>query len=363
MKLYKSLAQKETVHQVSLYSRFKNTVQVTNLDQKVFVRNILVRTFGLRFVMNKLLKQDFQPSNYIPRLPQFIKADAPTHVVAFDFYHLFVLQLLYCKKKNDFSLFLWCETKRLPQRFASRWMMYFFARLIRARSNDIAAIFVYTTEGEFFMKKLLPDISVSIVPAPVEMLSYTSKGSGWYQNNTLRILVNARYSAYKNHQDLFVAVKQMRTAGQKVLVTCIGRADGGRKNVEQIVERLDIRNAVSFIDPIDKSQINELNHQHDVLVLPSYNEAIGMVVPEAMACGLPTVTSDTVGANIYVLDNKTGFIFPTGDVEALKEKLHNLCSKEKLKMMGGSAREHIKQFNTEEIASSLLKKLNAKEGL
>jgi len=82
-----------------------------------------------------------------------------------------------------------------------------------------------------------------------------------------------------------------------------------------------------------------------------------------MACGLPTVTSDTVGANIYVLDNKTGFIFPTGDVEALKEKLHNLCSKEKLKMMGGSAREHIKQFNTEEIASSLLKKLNAKEGL
>jgi glycosyltransferase involved in cell wall biosynthesis len=359
MKLYKSLAQNETVHQVSLYSRFKNTVEVTNLDQKVFVRNILVRTFGLRFVMNKLLKQDFQPSNYIPRLPQFIKADAPTHVVAFDFYHLFVLQLLYCKKKNDFSLFLWCETKRLPQRFASRWMMYFFARLIRARSNDIAAIFVYTTEGEFFIKKLFPDISISIVPAPVEIQSYDSKSSGWYQNDTLRILMNARYSAYKNHQDLFAAVKQMRTAGKKVLVTCIGRADGGRKNVEQIVERLDIRNAVSFIDPIDKSQINELNHQHDVLVLPSYNEAIGMVVPEAMACGLPTVTSDTVGANIYVTENETGYIFPTGDVAALTEKLIFLCDPETLSKMGGSAREKIEQFTPGIIADSLLEKMSS----
>ena len=89
------------------------------------------------------------------------------------------------------------------------------------------------------------------------------------------------------------------------------------------------------------SEMPELYRAHDVLILPSYNEAIGMVVPEAMSCGRPTVTSDSVGANVYVKNGVTGFIFTTGDINSLAETLQKCCDQNKLKHMGAAARLHI----------------------
>jgi glycosyltransferase involved in cell wall biosynthesis len=61
----------------------------------------------------------------------------------------------------------------------------------------------------------------------------------------------------------------------------------------------------------------------DVLILPSDGgETWGLVVNEAMACGLPAIVSDAVGcAPDLINEGKTGFTFPLGDVAALTEKL------------------------------------------
>lgn len=61
----------------------------------------------------------------------------------------------------------------------------------------------------------------------------------------------------------------------------------------------------------------------DVLVLPSDGgETWGLVVNEAMACGCPAIVSEAAGcAPDLIVEGKTGFIFPLGNVEKLKEKL------------------------------------------
>lgn len=61
----------------------------------------------------------------------------------------------------------------------------------------------------------------------------------------------------------------------------------------------------------------------DCLVLPSDGrETWGLVVNEAMAAGLPAIVSDEVGcAPDLVIDGRTGFTFPVGDVEALTERM------------------------------------------
>ena len=108
---------------------------------------------------------------------------------------------------------------------------------------------------------------------------------------------------------------------------------------------------VVFLEPVSHTKLVSVYHAHDVLVLPSYNEAIGMVVPEAMACGIPTITSDTVGANVYVQEGETGYVFPTSDVEALAQTLEKLCDPAELAKMGQAARERIEtEFTIEKSA-------------
>ncbi len=65
----------------------------------------------------------------------------------------------------------------------------------------------------------------------------------------------------------------------------------------------------------------------DALVLPSTSgETWGLVVNEAMACGLPVIVSDQVGcAPDLVLEDETGFTYPCGDVAALAERVGALA--------------------------------------
>jgi glycosyltransferase involved in cell wall biosynthesis len=92
-------------------------------------------------------------------------------------------------------------------------------------------------------------------------------------------------------------------------------------------------------------------NQNDIIVLPSVNEPIGIVVPEAMACGLPAIVSDTCGAKTYVRDGENGFIFKTFDYFDLADKIVQLSDAERRRAMGRAAAETIeKEFDSRVVA-------------
>lgn len=64
-----------------------------------------------------------------------------------------------------------------------------------------------------------------------------------------------------------------------------------------------------------------------IFVLPSQQEPWGLVVNEAMNCGLPVIVSDRVGCRAdLVRDGETGLVVPVGDVDALATALHRLLA-------------------------------------
>lgn len=89
-------------------------------------------------------------------------------------------------------------------------------------------------------------------------------------------------------------------------------------------------NNVKFIDPVPQNELVNIYSQGSMFALPSVADGFGMVVPQAMACGLPAVVSENVGASDIITDGVDGFIVPIRDVETLKNKILKLYEQPKL---------------------------------
>jgi glycosyltransferase involved in cell wall biosynthesis len=68
-------------------------------------------------------------------------------------------------------------------------------------------------------------------------------------------------------------------------------------------------------------QLPEALNAADLLLLPSVAEAFGLVLVEAMACGLPVIACRTHGPERIVADGKTGWLIPPDDQESLTQAL------------------------------------------
>jgi glycosyltransferase involved in cell wall biosynthesis len=72
---------------------------------------------------------------------------------------------------------------------------------------------------------------------------------------------------------------------------------------------------------VTKNELNEIYQQADVLVFPSLVEGFGMVITEAMANGLPVITTSHTAGPELINDGENGFIVPIRDVEALAKAM------------------------------------------
>jgi glycosyltransferase involved in cell wall biosynthesis len=78
---------------------------------------------------------------------------------------------------------------------------------------------------------------------------------------------------------------------------------------------------ITAAGPVSQPELADELRAADCLVLPSRNDSFGMVVPEALACGLPVLVSDMVGAKELVDPGRNGWIVPAGDAGALAERM------------------------------------------
>ncbi len=80
-------------------------------------------------------------------------------------------------------------------------------------------------------------------------------------------------------------------------------------------------NRVKVIGPVAQVDLNALYHQCDLFVLPSLSDGWGMVVSQALACGLPAIVSDMTGAKELIRSGENGYIVKSRDVDDLAEKI------------------------------------------
>lgn len=113
---------------------------------------------------------------------------------------------------------------------------------------------------------------------------------------------------------------------------------------------------VVFTDFITKEELRALYKSADIFVFPSRADTLPLVILEAMASGLPVV-STRVGGIPYEVTPETGILLEPGDAATLAEALDRLCSDEALRQtMGTAGRERVcRLFNWQTSAQRAVK--------
>lgn len=130
-------------------------------------------------------------------------------------------------------------------------------------------------------------------------------------------------------------------------------------------QRVARRPEVVFAGFVPQAELPKYYGLADLFVLPSSEmEASPLTINEALACGLPAILSDAIpSAPEFVQPGENGFLFPMGEVEALRDRLDTLLSDEPLrKRMGAESLRRIQAWSPKESVAGVLRALDAMAG-
>lgn len=250
-------------------------------------------------------------------------------------------------------------------RAQSPWKLRFKKWLVRRIFSLGSAILVSSSGGVEYLKSLgFPSEHIFLVPTAVD--------NDWWTEHAAKADRNSARTAWKIPADAPVALfcaKLQQWKGPMDLLEAFARAnvpnsylvlagDGPeRGNLERRAIELNLAERVRFLGFVNQSQLPSAYRAADLFVLPSLFEPFGLVVNEAMLCGLPVAVSDRVGAKFdLVRPDENGYVFPAGDVEALAAILQRILpDAEKRARMGAAARRRMETWSPREYTDGVVR--------
>jgi glycosyltransferase involved in cell wall biosynthesis len=145
----------------------------------------------------------------------------------------------------------------------------------------------------------------------------------------------------KGWLDLLDALKEVKkNNGEFVLLGIYGGHSS--LDLEQEAKNRGLADNFMYISDVPPDKMNQYYNAADIFCLASHTEGIANAVTEAMACGLPVITTSVGGHPELITDNENGILTEPKNVPALSRKLQELILQEDLRIkLGKNAREHI----------------------
>lgn len=174
--------------------------------------------------------------------------------------------------------------------------------------KDIEVIYNFI-DTEHFRPLESRDFRQRVAPAGEKILMHTSN-----------------FRPVKRVPDTIEVLKIVKEQGVAAKLVLIG--DGpDRYECERFARDLGLQKDVTFLGKQDC--LPELLSAADIFLLPSKSESFGLAALEAMACGVPIISSSAGGLPELNIHNQTGFIAESGDAEKFAKYVTDLLSNEK----------------------------------
>ncbi|MDA7831926.1 glycosyltransferase family 4 protein [Candidatus Pelagibacter sp.] len=184
--------------------------------------------------------------------------------------------------------------------------------------------------------------------------------SDWeVDKNKKMILMPGRLTAWKGQETFIEALNLVnKELGYESFNAVILGSDQGRdiytKKIKRLAEQYRLTSQLKFIEHCKNMPL--AYKISDIVVSASVEpEAFGRVAVEAQSMEKPIIASDIGGSNETIIDNVTGFLFQSGNAEALSKKIVEVIQldESRLKSIGIEGRKNIiKKFNVEKMCFS-----------
>ena len=219
-------------------------------------------------------------------------------------------------------------------------------KIIRAISRFDRIIVM--TKGE----KSEWDLGDKVVFIP-NMLSFYPDNVPVSRHAHHRIISVGRYAYQKGYDMLIEAWKIVQDKYPDWSLHIYGSHDGDMGDYNQLkttINNSQIQNV--FLYPATNDVYSEYA-KSDLYVMSSRFESFGLVLIEAMSCGLPIISFDChFGPRSIIVDGETGILVPPSDVKKLAESICFMIEHPDERMrMGGNARTEVAKYKPERIIS------------
>jgi glycosyltransferase involved in cell wall biosynthesis len=193
---------------------------------------------------------------------------------------------------------------------------------------SIPSLFVKRT----FLEAGVPESKLIHIPYGVDLEDFKQKEK---RDSVFRVVCAGGMTLQKGVHYLLQAFSELNLPGSELLL--IG---GISDEIRPFFKKYEGK--FKYVPAVPQSELADYYSQSSVFVLNSVQDGFGMVIIQAMACGLPVIATENTGGPDVVENGKQGFIIPIRSVEALKEKISYLYENQGLCLeMGRSAKEKV----------------------
>jgi glycosyltransferase involved in cell wall biosynthesis len=159
----------------------------------------------------------------------------------------------------------------------------------------------------------------------------------WLACGDRAVLFVGRLSAPKGIYDLFDAIPRVleRHPEAKFVMVGVAESDAMEPVIRADAARRGIAARIAFLGALDGSDKVAAFTTSQMIVVPSWTEAFPLVIPEAMAAGLPIIATAVGAIPDFVTDAEDGFLIAPGDAPALARCICRLLDDEPLRRRMG----------------------------
>lgn len=177
-----------------------------------------------------------------------------------------------------------------------------------------------------FLEEGIPDEKLLVNPYGVDLSQFPYKPKDQEQQ-VFTVGYVGSLSARKNVMGLIQACQKLVADGRQLRLLLIGGLE--RATFDKKV--LKSKPWIDYPGPQRQNQLFRFYHQMDVFVLNSYEDGFGMVILQALSCGVPVIGTENTGAPDVIIQGENGFVIPVENTNILLEKIGFLMDNQEIR--------------------------------
>lgn len=191
-------------------------------------------------------------------------------------------------------------------------------RVMRRTLEEYEVADLITVPSSFsrqtFLDQGIPADKVVVVPYGVELSLFEPVPK---EDNVFRVIYVGAMSLRKGIPYLLEALTSLELPDFELIL--IGTL---QDEVKPVFDKY--AGTYKYLGFIHRTQLAYHYSQASVFVMPSIEDGFGLVITQAMACGVPVIATTNTGAPDVITDGVEGYLVPAGNAEAIREKVLSL---------------------------------------